>query len=110
MIRKKVTSYENFLSSNIEDLISQSQDPSVFDIENTTQNSISPMITKANSLMKHSNIQHKKSNLSINPSQNQLYASVLDFNKAKKTLIYEKSEPLICALLQALRWRITRYS
>ena len=97
------------MSSNIEDLISQSQDPSVFDIENTTQNSISPIMTKANSIIKNSQIQNKKSNLSINPSQNQLNVNVLDFNKTKKTLIYEKSEPLVCALLQALRWRITRY-
>jgi hypothetical protein len=68
-----------------------------------TDISISPGLSKINS--KQNNF---KKPISMNPSQVQLNISVLDFNKIKKTLMYEKSENTLCALLQALRWRITK--
>lgn len=37
ILKKKVSNYEGFLNSNIEDLITQSQDPSVFDKYSTSQ-------------------------------------------------------------------------
>ena len=50
ILKKKVSNYEGFLNSNIEDLITQSQDPSVFDkfstsqdIETPDHSSISPL-------------------------------------------------------------------
>lgn len=50
ILKKKVANYEGFLNSNIEDLITQSQDHSVFDkfstsqdIETPDHSSISPL-------------------------------------------------------------------
>lgn len=42
ILKKKIGSYEVFLNSNIEDLISQSQDHSVFDKFSTSQDAETP--------------------------------------------------------------------
>lgn len=122
-LRTKINTYESFLNSNIEDLASQSQDQSAFDKTGNSQDFETP-IDYSYSQLGTSNYscwlyQICDVEIDIPPqkgtnNQQQLKAAQggqpcqLDFDQIEKCFLTSANENLICGLLQALRWRITR--
>ncbi|KRX11161.1 Armadillo-type fold [Pseudocohnilembus persalinus] len=92
---KKILKFENTLSTNIEELISQSQDQSIFDKVSQTEidNSVIP--------------QQKMEQQPYKQEKEQFYTP-LNFAKIKEVFLRAQEPILICAILQALKWRITK--
>jgi hypothetical protein len=91
-LAEKISKYEIFLNSNIDDLISQSnQGISIFDQQSFSELDVS-------------NNQH------ITPRQNRSIIPMLslDYDRIKHFLSHSNDEITVSLLLQALRWRITK--
>jgi len=92
------------LNSNLEDLFSQSQDNSVFDKFSTSQDIGTPDHSSISNFA-HRHHQRFEDKSAIM----QGHYAPLDFQKIKDYLLTEQQNvPVLCSLLQALRWRITR--
>lgn len=105
LLKKKVSNYEVFLNSNIEDLVSQSQDHSIFDKFSTSQDAETPDASSISPLGSRIIGNNFKS---MTKAGNGQQYSALNFDEINKTFTQGRNENIICALLQALRWRITR--
>eukprot|EP00330_Aristerostoma_sp_ATCC50986_P007274 CAMPEP_0114575818 /NCGR_PEP_ID=MMETSP0125-20121206/643_1 /TAXON_ID=485358 ORGANISM="Aristerostoma sp., Strain ATCC 50986" /NCGR_SAMPLE_ID=MMETSP0125 /ASSEMBLY_ACC=CAM_ASM_000245 /LENGTH=189 /DNA_ID=CAMNT_0001763839 /DNA_START=108 /DNA_END=677 /DNA_ORIENTATION=- len=100
-LKNKVMRYESFMNS-LDDLFSQSQDNSVFDKFSTSQDIGTPDHSSISNVHRH-RIEEKS------PLATPHQFNAINFQKIKEFLLTEsKNEQILCSLLQALRWRITR--
>jgi hypothetical protein len=90
-IKKKVAKYESFVNTNIEDLISENIDFSLFD---------RPSVSAENEHPHEPSMRHARS-----VYEGRAPLIQVDFEKVKQTLNSEDATQ-VCLLLQALRWRI----
>jgi len=110
-LRRRVQKYENFLNSNLDDFSSQSQDISTFDKISTSQDVGTPdhsSIIQAN--YRAATRVEEKSPYVFEQQQSirQSYIA-LNYEKIKSQIVNQSgNEVMQCAILQALRWRITR--
>ena len=121
----KVAKYESFINSNLEDFFSQSQDISTFEKTSNSQDNTPDHSISSNKRYyidynlidvnyrprneERSQINHQSSYDERSQINQQSYVA-LNYEKVKSSLLSQNgNESTQSALLQALRWRITRY-
>jgi len=104
ILKKKLQTYETFLNSNQEELFNTSQDNSFIEKVSTSHEAGTP---------DHSTLSNVQNKFQFDErgggAQYAKAYTMLNFEKVKSFLVNpSNNEPSLCALIQALGWRITK--
>ncbi|EAR84160.2 hypothetical protein TTHERM_00723450 (macronuclear) [Tetrahymena thermophila SB210] len=111
-LQTRIDKFESFLNTNIEDLISQSQDISLFDkqsfLNDPDNGTNSDFLVSPGplNLIGGQNFQFQA--IVHDPLKYENPYCALDFQKIKNLIIRQEDPILCCAVLQALRWRVSK--